>query len=229
MIRWKESQTKTHVAGQHLCLSHIWSKRNDYTDCCPYFRAGGFHRSYRTSRLFLRSPVKGCFANQLQVHRGLHSDSWDSQQTLQIHLCVEIIKNKRRNYRRAANISFSPRRTSSQRTATNPLPARPVLWFLIKDHSCDLLNPLTVFHPGRRDLPLQKGTALSWQGWKGGFWCAACHLSVHTFCDQRQKAWGTEPSRTKRGGRGLQSRRLWGNKVSPHRLITLNKSGINIW
>lgn len=75
MIRWKESQTKTHVAGQHLCLSHIWSKRNDCRDSCPYFRAGDFHRSYRTSRLFLRSLVKGCFASQLQGCTGLHSDS----------------------------------------------------------------------------------------------------------------------------------------------------------
>lgn len=24
MIRWKESQPKTYVAGQHLCLPHIW-------------------------------------------------------------------------------------------------------------------------------------------------------------------------------------------------------------
>lgn len=75
MIRWKESQTKTHVAGQHLCLSHIWSKRNDNRDRCPYFRAGDFDRSFRTSRLFLRSPVKGCFAIQLQGCTGLHSDS----------------------------------------------------------------------------------------------------------------------------------------------------------
>lgn len=82
MIRWKESQTKTHVAGQHLCLSHIQSKRNDYRDCCPYFRARDCHRSYRTSPLFLRSPVKGCFANQLQVLTGLHPDSWDSPQSL---------------------------------------------------------------------------------------------------------------------------------------------------
>lgn len=213
MIRWKESQTKTRVAGQHLCLSHIWSKRIDCGDCCPYFRAGGFHRSYGTSGPFLRSPVKA-------------SSSYDtSNPSLDIWTLRNYQKQETRPPEGCWHIFFP----EEKKTATDPLPTRPVLWFLVKDHSCDLLNPLLVFHPGRRHLPLQKGTALSWQGWKEGRWCTARHLSVHAFCDQRHKAWGTEPSRTKRGGRGLQRRRLWGNELSPHQLITLNRSGMDIW
>lgn len=168
------------MAGQHLCLPHIWCQRGPTAQAAVCISG---------PLIFTDLPEHQpsvCFARRLQVgvptaeatSRPFKSTCGrSSTQILSQTAGVTTGGLRGYNYHKEEQVPIGP--------PQNPL---PVLWFFIRDHSCDLLNHPSLFHPGRRDLPLRKGTGLSWQGWKGGLLCAARHLSVHTFCDQRQKA-----------------------------------------
>lgn len=166
------------MAGQHLCLPHIWCQRGPTTQTAVCISGPLIFRSPGTSTVSFASRLQVGVLTAEATNRPFKSACGrPSTQTLSQAVSATTGGSRGYNYQEEEQVPIGP--------PQNPL---PVLWFFIRDHSCDLLNHPSLFHPGRRDLPLRKGTGLSWQGWKGGLLCAAHHLSVHTFCDQRQKA-----------------------------------------